>query len=1133
MNASVTSKFLLSWLLLFSAILSKGQTYPDPLKAGFLNPPNSAKPRVWWHWMNGNISKEGIKLDLEWMNRVGIGGFQNFDAAMMTPQVVDRRMVFMTPEWKDAFKFAMTKADELGLEAAIAGSPGWSESGGPWVKPAEGMKKYVWSETRVRGGQPFSGKLLKPPSNDGPFQDIPGGSGLEAMLESKKSAPLRFYVDTDVVAYRTPDDDFEMAELQPKITSSGAPFNPQLLWDGDLSKNAAVPIAEPGHDSWIQFDFGKPVTVRSITLCIERNPNFFIDVENSPSGRYLEAGDDGQNFQIIANIPGSNAPQITISYPEITARYFRMVFATPESKMILGLDPAELGFNFPEPTEYHISELVLHTGARVNHFEEKAGFGANSNLYRFATPDVPSSSAIRKEDVVDLTSKMRADGTLDWIPPAGNWTIIRLGYSLTGIKNHPASPEGTGLEVDKLNRQDVKDYMTNYLHMYSETVGPLMGKHGLQYVISDSYEAGMANWTDGILEEFSKRRGYDPRPWLPVLTGAVVESSGASDGFLWDFRRTQADLIAENHYDQITDLLHERGMGHYGESHESRRAFIGDGMEVKRSNDVPMGAMWTQVPGKYDEQPGHDNDIRESASVAHVYGQNLVAAESLTAALAPYAWSPETLKPTADEELAMGLNRFVIHTSVHQPLLYKVPGLGLGPFGQWFTRNETWAEFAKPWVTYLARSSYMLQQGHFVADVLYYYGEDSNITALFTNSSPQIPAGYTFDYVNADALIHKLSVSKGCVVTPSGMSYRVLALDPFSKHMSLPVLRKIRDLVKTGAIVSGPKPVATPSLADDAREFAEIADQLWGAQHSGTGKVYSGKELSAVLNDLKIAPDFEYSKPRSDTKFLYVHRTLPEAEIYWVDNRSNRGEDVQANFRVSGKEPELWHPDTGIVEPVSYIIANGRTTVPLKLEPWGTVFIVFGKVTKITSRDLPVVTETQLGRIEGPWNVAFQFERGAPPQITLEKLSSWSDNPDAGVKYFSGTGTYTKRVDAPGAWFQSGSKIWLDLGDVKNIAEVTINGKSLGIVWKQPFRVDATSALRPGPNDLEIKVTNLWVNRIIGDRQPNTTIKYTFTPLPFYKVSSPLLPSGLLGPVTLIRADNRDNRQVWKNEPGM
>jgi hypothetical protein len=761
----------------------------------------------------------------------------------------------------------------------------------------------------------------------------------------------------------------------------------------------------------------------------------------------------------------------------------------------------------------------------VNRFEEKAAFATAPDLYAFTTPPVAARDAVGKADVIDLTSKMSADGALAWTPPPGNWVVLRFGYSLLGITNHPASPEATGLEVDKLSRAYVKAYFNNYLDQYKDTVGPLMGKRGLQYVVTDSWEAGAENWTDDMIAEFSKRRGYDPHPWLPVLTGRVVESAEASDRFLWDFRRTIADLTAENHYDQLTDLLRERGMARYSESHESGRAIIADGMEVKRSAAVPMSAMWTQMPGVDNEQYGYNADIRESASVAHIYGQNLVAAESLTARTGAWTWSPETLKPTADKELAMGLNRFVIHTSVHQPVSDKVPGLGLGPYGQWFTRHETWAELAKPWTTYLARGSYMLQQGTFAADVIYFFGEDSNVTAIFANKSPEVPAGYSFDFVNADALKTRLSVKDGRLVTATGMSYRVLALDPYSRHMSLPVLKKIRDLVHAGAVVVGPKPIDSPSLSDNQAEFNTVAEQLFGSgpgtRAYGQGKVYAGQTLAQALFAQQISPDFEFGKPQTETSLLFVHRKLADGEVYWVDNRKNQAESLNASFRVAGKEAELWHADTGIVEPATYQIAEGRTTVPLHLDPYGAVFVVFRKTAAAASRKVPERVESPVAALTGPWDVSFQPNRGAPAKITLDKLSSWAENTDAGVKYFSGTGTYSKTIQAPADWFQRGAQLWMDLGDVKNLAEVSVNGKPLGIVWKAPFRVDVTGALQPGANAIEIKVTNLWVNRLVGDQQPGAAQKYTYTAQQFYQANSPLLPSGLLGPVQVVRSTTR------------
>ena len=1114
---------VLIFFLTVSTALS--QTQPDALKGGFENPPDSARPRVWWHWMNGNISKEGIKLDLEWMHRVGLRGFQNFDAALETPQVVDERLAYMTPEWKDAFKYAIVLGDQLGMEMAIAGSPGWSESGGPWVPPSQGMKKYVWSATLLEGGKPFLGTLAPPPSNTGAFQNM---EILDELTSTEGSKPIpHFYADVAVIGFRAAKSDVPLESLQPKLTASAGAPDAAILSDGDLVKTTKLPIPAAGESAWIQYEFTESRTIRSLTIVTKSVGEIAAMVAGITNPEIsLAASDDGQTFRPIVTLPDGGAPQHTVSFAPVTARFFRVLFkrrpAPPLPPWAEGLDASSLGIKIGKPpTDYEIAELVLHPGARVNRFEEKAAFTPVSDLYELATPSVTPDDVVAKSDVIDLTSKLRPDGTLAWTPPDGRWVVLRLGYSLLGITNHPATAEATGLEVDKLNHTFVKNYMETYLDSYKQTVGAdYMGKRGIRCVVNDSWEAGSQNWTDDMIAQFKKRRGYDPTPWMPVLAGFVVESAESSDRFLWDFRKTIGDLIADEHYGQLEATLHEWGMRHYGESHESGRAFVADGMEVKKFNEVPMSAMWTQTPGVNKEQYNYNADDRESASVAHIYGQNLAAAESLTAAAAPWAWSPATLKPTADQELLNGINRFVIHESAHQPLVDKKPGLTLGPFGQWFNRNETWAEEAGPWVNYLARSSYLLQQGHFAADLLYFYGEDSNLTAIFEHKSPGVPAGYGFDYINADGLIHMLSVVNGRIITKSGMSYRVLGLDPYSQHMSLPVLRAIHKLVQDGAVVAGPKPTDDPSLADDSAEFRKLNEELFGdgsgVHQAGTGTVYAGQNLADVFKSLKVAPDFDYTKPESDTRLLFAHRKLAEGDLYFVDNRNDRDEKVDAVFRVTGKAPELWHPETGKAEPVSYNVANGRTTVPLHLEPWGTVFVVFRTTTQTASRTLPGRVETQIATVEGPWKVSFQPGRGAPASITLDKLISWSDSADSGVKYFSGEGTYTKTLQASSDWFKDGTKLWIDLGDVKNLAEVTVNGRALGQVWHAPYRVDATNALKPGANEVSIKVINAWVNRLIGDQQPDATTKYTFADVKPYKANSPLLPSGLIGPVKVL-----------------
>jgi len=361
---------------------------------------------------------------------------------------------------------------------------------------------------------------------------------------------------------------------------------------------------------------------------------------------------------------------------------------------------------------------VLRGEATVHSFEEKAGFFPNAGYYHLPSGTAGTEAAVRSADVVDLTSRMRPDGGLDWTPPAGEWLVLRIGYSLTGAMNRPASPEATGLEVDKLDREAVKRYMDTYLDMYRDATAGRLGEHGLRAMMFDSWEASFANWTPAILQEFERRRGYDPVPWLPAMAGYVVESPDRSDRFLWDWRRTLQELLEENHYDYLTSALHGIGMIRYGEAHEAVFAGMGDGMEMKRSADVPMGAMWlASRPGEIE--PVYFNDLQESASVAHVYGQNLVAAEALTGG-PRFGSAPWDLKPTADAILLAGTNRFVIHTSTHQPVS-RGPGVTLG-VGQYFTRNETWAEQARPWVDYLSRASFMLQQGRAASDVAVFYG---------------------------------------------------------------------------------------------------------------------------------------------------------------------------------------------------------------------------------------------------------------------------------------------------------------------------------------------------------------------------------------------------------------------------
>ena len=1122
-------------LALFTSALALAQVAPgakpgggdDTLEREFLNPPATARPRVWWHWMNGNITKEGIKLDLEWMKRVGIGGFQNFDAALNTPQVVEKRLPYMTPEWKDAFRYAAGLADEFGLEMAIASSPGWSETGGPWVKPPQGMKKFVWSETRVEGGKKFTGTIPKPPTVTGPFQGVLFRDDLAMGAQTPK--PPEFYADAAVIAYRIPGND--TADASPgSVTSSAGAIDVRLLTDGDLVKSVKIPI-DKQQGAWIQYEYAAPRTIQAVSLATPPGAMF---MPVAPVELRIEASDDGRTFRPVADLPSGGTAQHTVSFPPVSSRYFRLTIRGVEKPgmfdMFEGAPGVDSGFGDllgppPGNQSIEINEFVLYTEARVNRFEEKACFGLVPNYYAIATGAIKPDDAVAPANVVDLTARMRPDGSLDWTPPDGRWVVLRLGYSLTGTLNHPATAEATGLEVDKLSRSAVKAYMDTYLGTYAETLGPaLMGRKGVKALLTDSIEVGAYNWTDDILVQFRRLRGYDPTPFLPALTGVVVGSAEQSDNFLWDFRRTLAELTAQSHYEQIAKSAHERGLTYYGESLEGTRVSIGDDMEMRQYADIPMSAMWTYTPAR-GPRPGYIADIRGAASVAHVYGQNLVAAESMTSAMVPWGFSPRILKPIIDLEFALGVNRPVIHTSVHQPLVNKKPGLSLLIFGQYFNRNETWAEQAGPWVSYISRNAYMLQQGKFGADVAYFYGEEAPLSGLYGEGSAppkDAPDGYGFDYVNSDIVLHQLSAANGALETRSGMRYRVLYLGGSSTKMTLPVLRKLHDLVSAGAVVVGNRPAGSPSLADNAAEFAKIADSLWGPAGStaspertvGRGKIIFGQDVNKALASLGVARDFDYEKPKPDSELMFLHRRLADGDVYFVSNRQARAEAISVTFRVAGKRPELWHADTGTTEPVSYSTENGRTKVPLNLGTNESLFVVFRKPASTPAETIPPPVETRLATLDGNWSLAFAPDLGAPEKVTIDRLSSWSESTDPGVKYYSGTGTYSRTLNVPAGWLQPRKRVMLDLGEVRELAEVLVNGRSLGIVWHAPYQVDVTSAVKPGANTVEVKVTNLWVNRLIGDKQPDAK-KYTFTTMGTYKADAPLQPSGLLGPVTI------------------
>ena len=1049
-------------------LLAGFSAYGQDLYGGFQDPPASSRPLVWWHWMNGNITPAGLRKDIQWMDRNGIVGFHIFDANFSTPQVVPERLEYMSEPWKKAYRSALSLADSLGMEVTIASSPGFSATGGPWVEPRDGMKKLVWRTVDVSGGKVEVG-LPEPFTASGAFANL--GS----------TDRWSYYEDIAVIAVRLPEALVDIAASGAVVTSSGGSFTAAQLNNGDLADNIDIE-ADASGDKWIQYTFPEPITVKAVSFVVEspRNMRHNMPLVCKDS---LQVSDDGVNFRTVAGLPTGSTRFETFDISPVTSRYFRFKIGKSRKS---------------------VAELELHSVTRVDHAEEKAGFGGAFDLYDYPTPDAPSSDVVT--EVLDITSCF-SKGVLSWTAPEGRWRIFRFGASLTGKTNHPASPEATGLEVDKLSPEPWKRYFRNYLDLYKEASGEYFGSKGVRFILNDSYEAESETWTGILPEEFRSRRGYDLLPWLPALTGMVISSSEETERFLWDWRMTLGDLFQEN-FTVMTDLLkNEYGLeGSYIEAHANGRVYTFDGMSIKKTAAVPMSETWVpHEPSSVERIPEGITDIKESASVAHIYGQSMVAAESLTCEGLPnraYSYCPENLKRTADYELYSGVTRFVIHDSAHQPLDDKVPGLGLGRYGQWFHRHETWAEQAWVWTDYLSRSCFLLSQGRAVADVLWFYGEDNNATAFYSRRLPEVPDGYDYDYANPEVLYDMVKVKGSSLVTESGMDYKVLVVDPSIVRMSTKMLSRLYELASKGAVICGRIPSQCASFKDDPSEYSRLREKLVSLPN-----VHDGKPCAEILDDPDLAHD-------SDRKILYVHRTLPDKEIYWIKNLSYYAFSSEVSFRTAGRVPKVWHPEDASVSDVSYRTEGGRTVVSLDFESDDAFFVVFDAPAAETAVTFPAKVKENILEVKTPWQVSFQKGRRAPESIVMDKLGSLSEHQDRGVRYFSGTATYTTKVRLPRI---KGGKVLLDLGDVKNIAEVKVNGIDCGTVWKTPFSVDVTNAIKKGNNELEIRVTNLWVNRIIGDRQADEKDPLTYTPAAFYKAEDSLLPSGLLGPVVIMR----------------
>jgi len=1079
----------------------------------FKNPPTSAFPQVWWHWINGNVTREGITADLEAMQRVGIAEAQIFTIAGSLPGPMRTLDQFF-----DMVDFAAKECERLGLTLTLANCSGWSSSGGPWVKPEQSMKEVTFSELQVEGGSTLTKQIPLPPRQHDFYRDI---------------AVLAFPTPSGEEDPVTPDNRVTFSSNAPGIDVSGLDRGEI---DGQRIQIKGVPGKEP---YYLQATFDKPVF---LTAAMFKVP------QSIATGGILQYSEDGVAFR-----PGG---RFELKPRQVTG------YAVAE----IGKEPVKIkAIRFPFQFSWEklkfppVSHVKFSSRTTNPHLIEKAAsdktHGEKDLTPRYMLEGmerkIPEGSAIRSSSIVNLTARMQADGTLTWEVPAGNWTIVRFGYTTTGAGN--ANGQWGGLEGDKLDPAGIQTVWKGMMQPIIERLGPLAGKTLVSSLI-DSYEVGGQNWTARMPEAFKEAHGYNITPFLPAFTGRTVASPEVTERFLWDLRRTVSELFARNYLQAFTALCNKAGLKSLAQPYQGPYETMQYGSGV----DIPMAEFWQDLSWY---------PVKAVSSLANGYGKPVVAAESFTGNAEHGSWKddPYSMKAFGDLMYCLGVNRFVFHSYVHQPWLNAKPGLTLGQHGINMNRANTWFEVSGGWLNYLSRCQYLLQLGRTRADVAYFCGQGA--PNLHRPGNPPLPRGYSYDSINADLLMNHASVEHGRLVLKSGVSYAVLVLTPEDPLMTPELLGKIKALVEEGLTVLGPPPACSPSLQNYPacdQEIKKLVQDLWGdvegkARHQhtvGKGRVILGEALETVLNGLNVPPAC-----RLPPEFEFIHKQRDGMDYYFISNQKDTTISADVVFRVAGKVPELFHPDTGEIEAgIGYSVKGNEVIVPLTLDPRGSVFVMFRN--EHTGGDRRVAPQSQfvLSKApvspEGPWKLNFPPNWGAPESVSLEKLISWTEHSEKGVKYFSGTATYLKEIEIPAGSFGKNSRIWLDLGEVKNIAQVKLNGVDLGILWKPPFRADMTGAAKAGKNKLEIKVTNLWLNRLIGDEQlpedmawapfrdsemertrnrgqgtgldrgnwpewlvkgdPSPSGRRTFSSWKHYFKESPLIPSGLLGPVCIL-----------------
>ena len=1125
-------------LVISTAMTSARSVEPasaEALYAGFTDPASQYGPRTWWHWVNERVSKDGITQDLEAMKTMGYKGAHMINLPSIQVEWTIGDDVVGSEIWYEKVGFAAKECERLGLEFSFGSCPGWV-AGGPWIAPEQSMQDIFWRHKFVTG--PTKGPIQLPQPNK----------------------TRGWYRDVAVLAFPTvPSDAVPLSSLVKRVSSDDFP---ELDWsaamDGDGESYVELPGAKRGDKPRsVIFEFAEPRTVRSLVAELS---------EDSASRSFkLYGSNDGKSWRHLANFRrwikhfDPRREELVQGFPDATVKFVKLEFpvASPDPGVAMKL-----------------YELNFQSARLGDIFTKSARMRTHPTISNPSTQKVPADQLIDVDQVLDLSAYLQADGTLRYELPAGEWTILRFGHTSNGNLIHPASDRAEGLEVDKLSKEALIHHLDNGVTKeILERMGELTGQTVVEMSI-DSWEANCQTWTAKFPEAFEARRGYDMTKWLIALTGRLVGSVDETERFLWDYRRTIGDLLADNFYGAFADYVHEWGVKLSAEAPGIGKPIHGDYIEMQGKLDIPMGEFWLggEPNEKYPQWRGGQDNTKEAAAAGHVYGKEVIACEAFTsfAHHDGFTQYPEILKPVGDRQFCKGMNEMVFHRYAHQPD-EKVPGMGLGQFGLNLERTTTWWEPGRAWVTYLRRCQYMLRQGRFFADACYYYGQDVPGSAYFfspgvlddrTKMLPVLPKGYDYDVCDHTTFA-TMFVEDGFVALPSGMRYQYLVLPDHARYTPA-ALEKVAELVKAGATVIGRKPSRSPSLsggADSDAQIQQIAAELWpkgkGERRVGKGRVIAGKSFEAILAADSISPDFQ----SGDDNVCYIHRKLKEGESYFVAYQEDQAKDLSLSFRVTGMVPEIWNPVTGEKVVVANYTDDGVvTTLPIKMDPFGSRFVVFrpgdtkNAVAKLTQDGHPVLldgnglrytvwdngtyaaefadganAEATVANIPAPeavllgWAVTFQEARGAPEgAIAFNQLISWTERPEEGIKYFSGTATYEKDIHISAERLQEDRRVWLDLGQVEQLAEVSVNGTSLGVLWKKPFKVDITDVVKSGANHVKVKVTNCWKNRILGDWKLPADQKITWTLYPFYHddKDAPLMPSGLLGPVRLLSAES-------------